>query len=58
MRDFKCDYCDIEIKGQETVPEEWLACRIREKEQETDGISTYVMGPTACPFHVSQLRMV
>lgn len=50
---FKCDYCDEKVENIDHVPEGWLVCRFRNRDK-----TELTPGPTACPWHVYQLRMV
>lgn len=61
----KCDYCDCTITNLEKVPDDWIMCRVRinkdePKEELSLGIYvvSYMKGPTCCPYHREQLRLI
>lgn len=57
--DIKCDYCDVDLKDQLQIPDDWLSCHLRvRKKSEGESFASYTKRPTVCPEHKYQLYLV
>ena len=61
MFKIECDFCSTTEDYEVGIPATWLSMRMEEKPREDlqDGeLNTLIMGPTACPFHVRQIKLI